>query len=636
MFLFQNILPFLICCPFVAALLVFAIRNSKARAVVAYICVGAIMAMAACMVAGFFLSGGEPIELLIENEVLNIIIMIAEIGICLLVCILSMKHHKPLIAVLSLVQTFIVIWVEKMAPIEETAQIRIDRLAIIMIAIIAVIGGFILIYAVGYMHGYHRHHTDIKDRRSYFFMLLFIFLGAMFGLVTSKSLLWLDFFWEITSVCSFLLIGYTNNEEAVHNSFRALWMNLLGGLFFSLAIGYSAYWNGTVDLNAVVESGSIIPVACLAFAALTKSAQLPFSKWLLGAMVAPTPSSALLHSATMVKAGVYLLLRLSPAMYGTMTGTMVSIIGGATFVLASLFAISKSDAKAVLAYSTISNLGLITACAGVGMEQTVWAAIMLLVFHAVSKAMLFQAVGAVENSLHSRNIENMQGLMYRLPKLAFILIIGIAGMYLAPFGMLIAKWAAFKAFVDAANPLLIILIAFGSATTMFYWTKFLGKLIGPPRVDKEIRDVTKPNEYISLFVHCVLMVGICLACVPLSLFVVSPIVESIFGNAIMTLDLSDIIVMVVMLIAIAILPMLCFVAVKARKNPTKHVISYMNGANTGDNKHFVDAMGEPKELYTANWYMLEYFGENKIFTPVIILSAAFLVIMMVLIVGGAF
>lgn len=131
----------------------------------------------------------------------------------------------------------------------------------------------------------------------------------------------------------------------------------------------------------------IIPVILLAFAGLTKSAQFPFSKWLLGAMVAPTPSSALLHSATMVKAGVYLLLRLAPVMAGNGAGIMVSLIGGITFFVASVLAITQSDGKSVLAYSTISNLGLITACAGVGVAQTVWAGALLMIFHAVSKSL---------------------------------------------------------------------------------------------------------------------------------------------------------------------------------------------------------------------------------------------------------
>lgn len=630
----MNLIPFLICFPFVAAIFMYFIRNNKIRNSVAYVSVGIIMLSTVWLLVDFLTGGAQSTPVLVENKLVETVILIAEIGLMLLVIYQCVKYKKLWISVLSIVQTALILWLEKYGPaFQETPQILIDRLSVLMIVIVAFIGGMITIYAIGYMHGYHHYHTEFPDRRYYFFSLIFVFLGAMFGLVLSKSMLWMDFFWEVTSICSFLLIGYTKTDEAVNNSFRALWMNLLGGLMLAIGIACSIYELGCVDIQTIVAAGSTIPIACFAFAALTKSAQLPFSRWLLGAMVAPTPSSALLHSATMVKAGVYLLFRLSPALFGTMTGTMVSFIGGLTFLLASLLAISKSDAKAVLAYSTISNLGLIVACAGVGMRETIWAAIYLLIFHAVSKAMMFQDVGAVENALHSRNIENMQGLIYRLPRLAFIMLIGIAGMYLAPFGMLIAKWAAFKAFVDASNPLLIMFIAFGSSTTMFYWTKWMAKIIGPPRVDTPLRDVTKKNEYASLYIHAVIMIVVCLLCVPMSKYVVLPIEMSLFGSATMTLDSADIMVMVILLVAIVVLPFVCYLGTKRHKR--KHVISYMNGVNAGDNKNFIDSYGEEKQLYTANWYMMDYLAENKLLTPCVIISAGVLIIMMCLIIGGA-
>ena len=147
------------------------------------------------------------------------------------------------------------------------------------------------IYAIGYMEGYHKHHLIYVDRRNYFFAVIFIFYGAMFGLVSSMNIMWMDFFWEVTSVCSFLLIGYTRTKEAIDNSFRALWMNLLGGLGLAVAIVFAVLKEHTVSVQAITDmaAGSsdkilLIPIAMLAFAALTKSAQMPFSQWLLGAM----------------------------------------------------------------------------------------------------------------------------------------------------------------------------------------------------------------------------------------------------------------------------------------------------------------------------------------------------------------
>ena len=273
------------------------------------------------------------------------------------------------IALFSIAQTALMLWVEHSIPLMESTHTQVDALALLMCVICAVVGGLIAIYAAGYMKSYHQHHREYTDRSSLFLAMLFVFMAAMFGLVLSSNLIWIYFFWEITSVISFILIGYTRTQEAVDNSFRALWMNLLGGLGFAVAIWLCAMNRHSVQLSDIIASGNQFIIACLALAGLTKSAQLPFSTWLYGAMVAPTPSSALLHSATMVKAGVYLLIRLSPALHGTLCGTMVSFIGGFTFIAASMMAIAQNDAKKVLAFSTVSNLGLIVACAGIGVER---------------------------------------------------------------------------------------------------------------------------------------------------------------------------------------------------------------------------------------------------------------------------
>ena len=252
-------------------------------------------------------------------------------------------------------------------------------------------------------------------------------------------------------------------------------------------------------LSQADYSQMIIPAVLLAIAGLTKSAQLPFSKWLLGAMVAPTPSSALLHSSTMVKAGVYLLIRISPLMAGNGAGTLVIVIGGLTFLLASLLAITQSDGKKVLAYSTIANLGLIVICTGIGTYEALWAAVMLILFHAVSKSLLFLTVGSVEQVTGSRDIEDMHGLTVKLPGLGLIMAIGIAGMFLAPFGMLISKWAALRAFVDSGHLFVVLFLVFGSAATLMYWSKWLGKIITVLHRSERIRNQVNRIEYASLF-----------------------------------------------------------------------------------------------------------------------------------------
>ncbi len=629
----MDLIPILIAVPALMAVILPFIREVKVRGIVVYIGAGCVMVLS-MIILGIWLADGAPTRYLyLDTELVDHAMTVVDLFLMCLIIYMGVKYRRILVILLSVAQTGLLMYVEFTAQMPESYHMMIDGLSMLMCMIIAIVGSLICIYAVGYMKGYHHHHKEFKDRQPFFFSMLFLFLSAMFGLVLSQSLIWIYFFWEITSVISFLLIGYTRTEEAVHNSFTALWMNLLGGLGFSAAIALLVFNIGSVQLSDAIAGGGALPLACLALAGLTKSAQLPFSSWLLGAMVAPTPSSALLHSATMVKAGVYLLIRLAPAMQGTTVGITVSLIGGFTFIVASMMAIAQNDAKKVLAFSTISNLGLIVACAGIGVEETVWGAVLLMIFHAVSKSMLFQSVGATENCLGSRDIEDMHGLLLRLPKLTYIMGIGIAGMYLAPFGMLISKWVALKAFVDSGNVPLVIFIAYGSATTMFYWTKWLSKLTTQHHARETVEDVTCRDEYMSMFVHAGAMLLMCLLFPLLATNVANPILEELFGYSYTVLSMNVLTTMAVMLVSVLIVPtIMAFVSRMARK---ELVPIYMNGVNEGDNRHFVNSMGEPTHLYLSNWYLRFEFGMRHLMKPCVYLSASLLIVVFCLIIGGA-
>ena len=631
--------PFLICFPLFVALLMYVIKVNKIRNIIAYISAGVIIVAVLIMSVLWIMDGCNAILLYYETEIVDKVILSVELLLMVIVVYLCFKYKKYIISLLTIIPTLLIAYVEIWGPKRDMINhIRIDYLSVLMCIIIGIIGGLIIIYAVGYMHGYHHHHTEVEDRRNYFFMLLFIFLGAMFGFVLSSSLLWIDLFWETTSICSFLLIGYTKTDEAIQNSFRALWMNLLGGTALALGIVYQIYKMNNDSLQYLVGMGSwgfgsaVIPVALIAFAALTKSAQMPFSKWLLGAMVAPTPSSALLHSATMVKAGIYILFRLAPAMTNTVTGNMISFIGGFTFFVASLIAIAQSDGKKVLAFSTISNLGLMVACAGVGESETLWAGIFLMIFHAVSKSLLFQDIGATENAMHSRDIEDMHGLLYRLPRLGAFMFIGIAGMFLAPFGMLISKWSALKACVDDNNIVMVILIVFGSATTMFYWTKWMAKLISATNESK-IKDITKKNELISLSIHAVLMIVLCVSFPILSKVYVVPLLKEMYGSYVTVLSMSVLYTLVIIICFIFAIPIITFGY--TRKLHENKKLAYMSGINEGDNSSFTDAFGEAKKLQMSNWYFKDFIGQRKLMVPSEIFATVLLIVMLSVILGGA-
>lgn len=631
----MEIIPALIAWPALAAAILPLIRNRRLRGGFVYAAAAGMMALA--LLLGVWLADGKQTIVAapesVYTEYVDLAMLAGEFLLMGLIIALSIRHRKYPVILLSAGQTLLVAWTEIVHPVQKSTHLRLDGLAMLLCIIAAFVGGFICIYAVGYMKAYHEHHKEYQDRSGFFFSMLFLFLAAMFGLVLSENLVWMYFFWEVTSVVSFLLIGYTRTEEAIGNSFRALWMNLLGGFGFAIAIAYMAWNYGVVQLAEVIAIAPAIPVALLAFAALTKSAQLPFSSWLLGAMVAPTPSSALLHSATMVKAGVYLLIRLAPALAGTLAGGMVSFLGGFTFLAASMMAIAQNDGKKVLAFSTISNLGLIVACAGIGVEETIWAAVLLMIFHSVAKSMLFQAVGAIENSLGTRDIEAMHGLLLRLPRLTYIMGIGIAGMYLAPFGMLISKWVALRAFVDADNYLLVLFLAYGSATTMFYWTKWLSKLVSLHHTREPVTDRTHRDQYLSMTVHAASTLGLCLLFPLVSVRVVEPIVRTLFGTAHAVLSMNVLTTMAIMVVSVLFVPTLMFVL--TRSTHRDYVPIYMGGANEGDNTYFVNSLGKPEHLYLSNWYMRFEFGMRRLMRPAVITAAGVLAVMLCVIVGGA-
>ena len=331
-----------------------------------------------------------------------------------------------------------------------------DPLALVMVLVISLVGGIVCIFGLGYMQEHEDHLRLAKSKQSRFFFFLLLFLGAMNGLVLCDSLTWVFFFWEITTLCSFFLISHDGTREAKRNATRALWMNMVGGIGFLAAMLFMQKAIGTLSIQAMLaqsvvmhSTAAMLPIAFLCFAAFTKSAQLPFQSWLCGAMVAPTPVSALLHSSTMVKAGVYLVLRLSPAFAGTMLAGIVSLTGAFTFVAASALACGQSNGKKILAYSTIANLGLIIACAGMATPAAITAAILLIIFHAVSKGLLFLCVGTIEQHIGSRDIESMRGLYKIMPRVAVITLFGIVTMMLPPFGALLAKWIAIEASASA-------------------------------------------------------------------------------------------------------------------------------------------------------------------------------------------
>lgn len=567
------------------------------------------------------------------------VLFLVEFAVAVIILCLAVKYKKPLAIILAVVQAVLLLILEFSGIVHPQAEIvlTLSNLSLIMVLIIGIIGSLICVYALGYMKDYAAHSHDVPDRRRYFFAILFLFLTAMFGIVLSSHLMMLLAFWEVTTLCSFLLIGYSRTSEAITNSFRAVWMNLIGGIAFTGAVIYLAQMNPEAsllsipNLLAVDNVGLVtIPLALIALAGITKAAQMPFSTWLTGAMVAPTPVSALLHSSTMVKAGVFLLIVFAPLFSQTWVGIALAFVGAFTFLMTSALAISQSNAKKVLAYSTIANLGLITACAGIGTPAAIVAAILLTIFHAVAKCLLFLCVGAVEHKIGSRDIEDMDSLLVRQPILAVMMVVGIAGMYLAPFGMLISKWAAIEAFINAPlGYVFIAILAFGSAFTVFFWTKWLGKLF--MRMAKPTGEDSRlnPSEKISIVVIGILVLLACIGFPVITALVIVPYAAAFYPGFLGASGLfaADTILMCgLMFVILAVL----VIAAAAGSKAGRQLKPYVNGRAVNAEGEFLGSLGVYKEAKTANYYLEEYTGESKLLKPSHIIALIIIVVMFVL------
>ena len=311
-----------------------------------------------------------------------------------------------------------------------TLTFRMDGFVWLFASLVFGIGILVLIYA--------RYYLSKSDPVPRFYAFLMAFTGAMLGVLLSGNILMLVVFWELTSILSFLLIGYWHQGQAARDGARmALIVTGLGGLGLLLGMVLLGQIVGSYDLDRVLASGDVVRahplyplvLALFLLGCFTKSAQMPFHFWLPGAMAAPTPVSAFLHSATMVKAGVFLLVRFSPVLGQTeLWFFAVTGIGMLTLVLGSVIALFRHDLKGLLAYSTISHLGLITALAGIGSNGAILAAIFHIVNHAVFKASLFMAAGIIDHETGTRDMRRLSGLIRFMPVTGSLAIVASAAM----------------------------------------------------------------------------------------------------------------------------------------------------------------------------------------------------------------
>ena len=306
----------------------------------------------------------------------------------------------------------------------------LDGLSVTFALLISGIGTFIILYSGAYLKG-HVHQGR-------FFAFMLMFMGSMLGLVLSNNLVSLFVFWELTAITSFLLIGFDHVREASRRAaVQALVVTGLGGLALLAAIILLRQLTGQWDMTsmfgwseAIRDGDMYLPILLLVvFAAFTKSAQFPFHFWLPNAMEAPTPVSAYLHSATMVKAGVYLLARFNPVLGDTFEwGLILQVFGGITLLWGASMAMKQTDLKQILAQTTVASLGLLVLLIGIGSEVAITAAVLYLLSHAFYKGALFMVAGSVDHSTGTRDIRELGGLWRAMPLTFAAAAIGVAGM----------------------------------------------------------------------------------------------------------------------------------------------------------------------------------------------------------------
>lgn len=379
--------------------------------------------------------------------------------------------------------------------------LELDGFAVLMSLVVLVLGFGVLLYSLAYFE-----HDATYAR---FVGLFMAFAGSMTGVVLAADLFTMFVFWELTSICSFLLIGLNDTSESARKSaVRALLTTGAGGLCLLGGVGILQTELGTTTFAELVKlqpSGALIDAAIVLvlLGAFTKSAQFPFHFWLPGAMAAPTPVSAYLHSATMVKAGIVLLARTSPAFgQSDVWRWWVIVAGITTMVIGGWRALRQTDAKLLLAHSTVSQLGLLTVLVGMGTSTALYAGVAHLLAHAVFKVALFLGVGVIDHELGTRDVTKLAAARIRLPFVTGALIASTLSMAgVIPLFGFVTKEKALVALLDAelglAGSVALVGVVLGSVLSVAYSARFLHALLGEVAPDGTRGDDQQNGEHHS-------------------------------------------------------------------------------------------------------------------------------------------
>ncbi|WP_338563977.1 monovalent cation/H+ antiporter subunit A [Acinetobacter sp. KS-LM10] len=410
---------------------------------------------------------------------------------------------------------------------------RLDALGLIFALLISGIGTLIYIYAYYYLNP--------KNSLSKLYALLMLFMAAMLGISLSNNLIVLLVFWELTSISSFLLVGYWSNYEAAQRGSRmALTITGMGGLAMLGGFVLLGQITGTYQIDEILTMTSVIQSSPLFVPALllillgafTKSAQFPFHFWLPNAMAAPTPVSAYLHSATMVKAGIFLLARLLPIFVGSaLYHNLVTTVGLFTLCMAAFFAIFKEDLKGLLAYSTISHLGLIVCLLGIGSPLAVAAAVFHIINHATFKAALFMIAGIIDHETGTRDLRKLSGIWQLLPFTATLTMITAAAMAGVPLtnGFLSKEMFFTELLANLSGGFVILAAIIATLAGLFavtYSVRLVHGVFFDGDIGKNVPNKDAHEPHIGMRLPAIILASLCILVGILPALLVEPIVNA--------------------------------------------------------------------------------------------------------------
>jgi ech hydrogenase subunit A len=472
----------LILCLFIVPFIISGLLLIAPKTIGRILTIGSVIGLSAISVY-LYLTVDGPISFQVSHLV-NQVVAGADILLLLYFGYVAIKRKSILVGIMSVLQLGALLFLLSKLGHEEGAQFFIDKLTLFMYLLINIISGVIAAFSLQYID-----EEDCSSYRKKFFMATMMwFIGVMNMIVSVDNLEYFFLLFELTTLASYLFISFRKDEVSINNALTALWMNQIGGLAILGAMIYSVVFLG---LNIITFTGFIsnvpalglLPFALLAVAALIKGAQMPFSKWLLGAMVAPTPVSALLHSSTMVKIAPFIILRLSPAIQGTPVATVIICLTAFVFLVAAISALAQDNFKRILAFSTISLLGLMIMMAAIGTPVAITAALILILFHGISKCMLFLNAGILERVFHLKSASDMEKLGEVGPFTALVVAIGFMSLLLPPFGAFIGKWFSLETIGAGIGDqkiiyaLILVALACGGAVLSLLYFKVLGLLI---------------------------------------------------------------------------------------------------------------------------------------------------------------